>query len=93
MATEPKLLLLDEPTAGMNPHETLEMTQMVRRLRDEKGYTILIIEHDMRVVGDVSDRVIVLDYRCKIAEGDYQVVINTECVIEAYLGRERFGGR
>jgi branched-chain amino acid transport system ATP-binding protein len=87
MATEPRLLLLDEPTAGMNPHETAEMTHMIARLRDERGYTILFIEHDMRVVQGVSDRVIVLDHGCKIADGSYEEAIGNEQVIEAYLGR------
>jgi branched-chain amino acid transport system ATP-binding protein len=87
MATEPRLLLLDEPTAGMNPHETEEMTRMIGRLRDEQGYTILFIEHDMQVVQGVSDRVIVLDHGCKIADGSYEEAICNEQVIEAYLGR------
>ncbi len=89
MASEPILLLLDEPTAGMNPHETAEMTAMIGRLRDEKGYTILLIEHDMRVVRGVSDRVIVLDHGCKIAEGDYDAVTRDPRVIEADLGKEQ----
>jgi ABC-type branched-subunit amino acid transport system ATPase component len=89
MASEPTLLLLDEPTAGMNPHETEEMTALIGRLRDEKGYTILLIEHDMQVVRGVSDRVIVLDHGCKIAEGDYDDVTCDERVIEAYLGKEQ----
>ncbi|MBC8248856.1 MAG: ABC transporter ATP-binding protein [Anaerolineales bacterium] len=89
MAAEPKLLLLDEPTAGMNPHETQEMTRMIGQLRDEKGYTILFIEHDMKVVEGVSDRVAALDYGCKIAEGTYEEVAHNERVIEAYLGRRR----
>jgi ABC-type branched-subunit amino acid transport system ATPase component len=89
MASEPTLLLLDEPTAGMNPHETEEMTAMIGRLRDEKGYTILLIEHDMHVVRGVSDRVIVLDHGCKIAEGDYDDVTRDARVIEAYLGKEQ----
>jgi branched-chain amino acid transport system ATP-binding protein len=93
MATEPKLLLLDEPTAGMNPHETLEMTRMIGKLRDEKGYTVLFIEHDMKVVQGVSDRVVALDHGCKIAEGSYEEVACDERVIEAYLGRRRCGER
>jgi branched-chain amino acid transport system ATP-binding protein len=91
MATEPRLLLLDEPTAGMNPHETAEMTQMIARLRDERGYTILFIEHDMQVVRGVSDRVIVLDHGCKIADGSYEEAVCNEQVIEAYLGRRARG--
>jgi len=88
MATEASLLLLDEPTAGMNPKETLEMADIIRRLRDERGFTIIFIEHDMKVVKGVSDRVIAMDYGRKIAEGDYQSVANDERVIEAYLGRK-----
>jgi branched-chain amino acid transport system ATP-binding protein len=88
MASEPKLILLDEPTAGMNPRETNELTELVGRMREEKGYTILVIEHDMKVVKGVSDRVAVLDYGRKIAEGPYDDVANNEQVIEAYLGRK-----
>jgi len=84
----PKLLLLDEPTAGMNPRETAELTDLVRQIRDDKGLTILFIEHDMRVVKGISDRVIVLDYGRKIAEGRYEDVAHNEQVIEAYLGRK-----
>lgn len=87
IASDPKLVLLDEPTAGMNPRETLELTGLVRKMRKERGLTILFIEHDMRVVKGVSDRVIVLDYGRKIAEGPYEDVAHNEQVIEAYLGR------
>lgn len=87
MGTNPRVLLLDEPTAGMNPRETVELTELIGRLRDEKGLTIVLIEHDMRVVRNVSDRVVVLDHGVKIAEGDYQQVSTNEEVIEAYLGR------
>ena len=87
MATEPKLLLLDEPTAGMNPQETIELAGLIGKLRDDRGYTIILIEHDMKVVGRVSDRVFVLDHGVKIAEGDYESVSTNEDVIEAYLGR------
>ena len=87
MATEPRVLLLDEPTAGMNPRETIELTDLIGRLRDEKGFTIVVIEHDMKVVQGVSDRVIVLDHGVKIAEGTYEDVSGNEDVIEAYLGR------
>ncbi len=87
MATDAKLLLLDEPTAGMNPRETQEMTKLIGELRDDKGYTIIFIEHDMRVVQGVSDRVVVLDYGQKIAEGSYASVSRDERVLEAYLGR------
>lgn len=88
MATEARLLLLDEPTAGMNPRETLELTELIGRLRKERGYTIIVIEHDMQVVKGVSDRVVVLDYGKKIAEGDYASVARNERVLEAYLGRQ-----
>jgi branched-chain amino acid transport system ATP-binding protein len=86
LATQPKLLLLDEPTAGMNPQETQEFTEFVGRLRVERGLTVLLIEHDMRVVMGVSDRVTVLDYGEKIAEGTPQEIQRNERVIEAYLG-------
>ena len=86
MATRPKLLLLDEPVAGMNPRETAELTGLIRKLREERGFTVVVIEHDMRVVRDVSDRVIVLDHGVKIAEGSYDDVSSNEAVIEAYLG-------
>ena len=88
MATEPKLLLLDEPTAGMNKGEKNEIITMIGRLRDEGGYSIILIEHDMPVVKGVSDRVIALDFGRKIAEGTYDEVARNERVIEAYLGRE-----
>jgi branched-chain amino acid transport system ATP-binding protein len=88
LASDPKLLLLDEPTAGMNPRETQELIELIGRIRDERGVTIVVIEHDMRVVKGVSDRVVVLDYGAKIAEGTYEEVARNEQVIEAYLGTE-----
>jgi len=87
MATEPRLLLLDEPTAGMNPKETIELTEQIGKLRDERGLTVIVISHEMKVVEDVSDRVVVLDHGVKIAEGHYDYVAANEDVIEAYLGR------
>lgn len=87
LASEPKLMLLDEPTAGMNPHETAELIELIRRLRDELGLTILLIEHDMRVVKGAAERVVVLDYGQLIAEGTYAEVAGNQRVIDAYLGR------
>jgi branched-chain amino acid transport system ATP-binding protein len=85
--TNPRLLLLDEPAAGMNPVETREITELIGKLREEGGYTILVIEHDMHVVEGISDRVVALDHGVKIAEGSFDEVATNDQVVEAYLGR------
>ncbi len=87
LAGEPKLILLDEPTAGMNPNETAEATDLIRRLRDELGLTVVLIEHDMRLVMAISERISVLDYGTKIAEGDAATIRSNPRVVEAYLGK------
>ncbi len=88
LATNPQLLLLDEPAAGMNPAETHEVTELIARLRDERGLAICVIEHDMHVVAGCSDRVVALDHGVKVAEGGFDEVANDPAVVEAYLGRD-----
>ena len=85
-ATKPRLLLLDEPAAGMNPVETHEIAELIGKLREDGGYTILVIEHDMHVVEGISDRVIALDHGVKISEGTFEQVATDPRVVEAYLG-------
>jgi branched-chain amino acid transport system ATP-binding protein len=86
LALRPRILLLDEPAAGMNPAETHEITELIAKIREERGQTILVIEHDMHVVEGISDRVVALDHGIKLAEGSFDEVATNERVIEAYLG-------
>ena len=88
LATDPKVLLLDEPFAGMNHDETMHIVDLVLRLRDERGVTVLLVEHDMPAVMKISDRIVVLNFGEKIAEGTPLEIQNNERVIEAYLGSE-----
>lgn len=88
LASDPSLLLLDEPTAGMNPQETEDAIKLFRRIRDEKDVTVLLIEHDMRVVMNISERISVMDYGEKIAEGIPAEIRANQLVVEAYLGRD-----
>jgi branched-chain amino acid transport system ATP-binding protein len=88
MATDPFLLLLDEPAAGMNPHETRELDELIDRIRDQEGITILLIEHDMKLVMSLSDRIYVVDYGKKIAQGTPEEIKNNPAVVKAYLGED-----
>ena len=93
LAADPLLLLLDEPTAGMNPLETEDAIKLFRRIRDDKGITVLLIEHDMRVVMNISERISVMDYGEKLAEGSPAEIRANPRVVEAYLGRGAVAGQ
>jgi ABC-type branched-subunit amino acid transport system ATPase component len=93
MGSDPEILLLDEPSAGMNPQETAEITDFIKRLRDQHGFTIVVIEHKLNLVKAVSDRVIVMDHGMKICEGSYDEVAADPDVIEAYLGKKGKRGK
>ncbi|MCL4490658.1 MAG: ABC transporter ATP-binding protein [Nitrospirae bacterium] len=88
LATEPKLLLLDEPASGLNETETIALTDFIKRLRDEKGLTIILVEHDMGLVMNLSEKIVVLDFGEKIAEGNPAEIKSNKLVIDAYLGAE-----
>jgi len=88
MATDPFLLLLDEPAAGMNPHETEALNELIKKIRDKEGISILLIEHDMKLVMSLSDRIFVVDYGRKIAQGKPEEIKNNQSVIKAYLGED-----
>jgi branched-chain amino acid transport system ATP-binding protein len=88
MATDPFLLLLDEPAAGMNPHETEELDELIKQIRDNEEISILLIEHDMKLVMSLSDRIFVVDYGRKIAQGTPEEVKHNKTVIKAYLGED-----
>ena len=88
MATEPFLILLDEPAAGMNPQETLELDDLIVKIRDKEGISLLLIEHDMKLVMSLSDRIFVMDYGKKIAQGTPEEIQNNPVVIKAYLGED-----
>jgi branched-chain amino acid transport system ATP-binding protein len=92
LATKPKLLLLDEPAAGMNPRETRELTEFIHRMREELNLTIVLIEHDMKLVMEISEQIFVLDHGVKIAEGKPEEIRNNVNVIEAYLGKSAVTG-